>query len=203
MRWFTSLISIGKMGRKIPEKIVITGGPGSGKTSVVDALEADGYTCFHEIIRTFTMEAKKGVEAVESKNNPIAFVDDSLQFNTKLLQGRLAQFNESDSVSSPHVFFDRGMPDVLAYMEYFNQEYPQSFVDLCMENRYDRILILPPWKEIYNTDNERFENWEVAFEIYDYLKTAYEDLGYEVIDVPRYGIEERKEFIVKLITSES
>ena len=42
------------------KKIVITGGPGSGKTSLIDFLEENGYQCQHEISRQVTLEAKKG-----------------------------------------------------------------------------------------------------------------------------------------------
>ena len=182
-----------------PHKIVITGGPGSGKTSVVEALEADGYTCFHEIIRSFTHKAKKGMASAANQNNPIAFVDDSLGFNRKLLEGRLKQYRKSEKVKADLVFFDRGMPDVLAYMEYFKQDYPDNFKQTCLQHRYDRIIILPPWKEIYNTDGERFENWDVAFEIYHYLKNTYTKLGYEVDEIPKGSIADRKEYIEHLV----
>lgn len=184
-----------------PEKIVITGGPGSGKTSVITALEGDGYTCFHEIIRTFTLQAKKEVESLENQDNPIAFVDDSLAFNSKLLEGRFKQFKKSDETGADLVFFDRGMPDVLAYMEFFNQKVPEEFVRICQNNRYNRIIILPPWKEIYNTDNERFENWETAFEIFHALRDTYTRLGYRIVEVPKGSVEERKEYIENLVNS--
>lgn len=178
---------------------MITGGPGSGKTSIIDALEADGYRCYHEIIRTFTQEAKADNSRGEHRNNPIAFVDDSLEFNRKLLEGRLSQFLDSRTAPESLVFFDRGMPDVLAYMEYFNQRVPEDFLAICKTHRYDRIIILPPWKAIYNTDDERFENWEVAFEIFEYLKTTYTNLGYAVEEVPKGTVTERKEYIEALM----
>ena len=42
----------------MPKKIVITGGPGSGKTSLIDFLEENGYQCQNEISRQVTLEAK-------------------------------------------------------------------------------------------------------------------------------------------------
>ena len=38
---------------------VIIGGPGTGKTSIIDELKARGYCCYPEISREVTMEAKK------------------------------------------------------------------------------------------------------------------------------------------------
>ncbi len=78
------------------KRIVITGGPGTGKTMLVTALEEEGFFCFHEVIRDMTLEAKNGnIENLELVN-PIAFVEDSKSFNDKLLQLRLAQFHKAE-----------------------------------------------------------------------------------------------------------
>ena len=63
----------------------------------------------------------------------------------------------------PIVFFDRGIPDVLAYMDYFDQEYGPEFIDALESHRYDSIFLLPMWQEIYTSDSERFESYEDGF----------------------------------------
>jgi predicted ATPase len=40
------------------KKILITGGPGTGKTELIKGLEHRGYTCEHEIVRKITEEGK-------------------------------------------------------------------------------------------------------------------------------------------------
>ena len=45
------------------KRIVITGGPGTGKTALVRELENRGYDCFHEIIREMTEAATALLEA--------------------------------------------------------------------------------------------------------------------------------------------
>ena len=48
---------------KTPKRIAIIGGPGTGKSTLIHALEADGYSCMHEISRDVILEAQKeGVE---------------------------------------------------------------------------------------------------------------------------------------------
>ena len=41
------------------KKILITGGPGAGKTSIINELEKRNFNCEHEIVRSLTIEGKK------------------------------------------------------------------------------------------------------------------------------------------------
>ncbi len=172
------------------KRIVISGGPGSGKTSLVSHLEQQGYTCMHEISRDVTKEAQKeGIEQL--------FLEDPLLFSKKLLEGRLKQFqNASLFHDMPFLFYDRGMPDVTAYMDYIRSHYPAKFSEICMNNRYDIIFLLPPWKEIYKQDNERYESFDEAEKIYHYLFQGYQKYGYSVQEVPVGSITERSEYIL-------
>ncbi|WP_339916446.1 ATP-binding protein [Yeosuana marina] len=178
------------------KKIVITGGPGTGKTSIINELKHQNFYCFEEIIRTLTLEATKDSDSSTHVSNPIAFVNDPLDFNTRLLQGRLTQYKQAALVDDPIVFFDRGIPDVLAYMEYFNQPYSNEFLSVCNENKYSHVYLLPPWKSIYKTDTERFESFNEAVKIHDLLEQIYENLGYTIIEVPFGTIKERTNFII-------
>ncbi|GAA4322597.1 ATP-binding protein [Pontixanthobacter gangjinensis] len=173
-------------------KIVITGGPGTGKSSIVHQLEAKGEKCLHEISRQVTLEAKKdGIDQL--------FLEKPLLFSEKLLEGRLNQFEEASQYESDHIFIDRGLPDVVAYMDYFNTAYPPIFHRTCEENRYDLIFILPPWKEIYTSDNERYETFEEALKISSYLYSTYRRYGYDPIEVPKLSVEDRTNFILNKI----
>lgn len=164
-------------------------------------LEDSGHLCYHEIIRDFTSEAINGRDPSKFETNPLAFVDDPYSFNEKLLFGRLRQFNEATSVSEQVVFFDRGMPDVLAYMDYFKQDYGDDFIKACRQNRYDEVVILPPWEHIYISDNERFESFEEATAIHRALQRTYELFNYSPVTVPTGTVEERSYFIRELIKS--
>ena len=97
------------------------------------------------------------------------------------------------------MFYDRGLPDVIAYMNFFKQPIEKRYNDLCLENRYDEVLILPPWEDIYVQDNERMENFEQACGIHEYLEKTYIDLGYKPIEVPFGTIENRLQFVVELL----
>lgn len=181
------------------KKIVITGGPGTGKTSIINELKSRNFHCFEEIIRTLTLEAKKEGDASTHLSNPIAFVRDPKLFNTNLLNGRIDQFKQANTVEKSMSFFDRGIPDVLAYMAFFNQKYDDYFINACSNNIYNHVFLLPPWEAIYTCDNERFETFEESIKIHEHLKHTYKKFGYELMDVPYGTIKDRTEYILKFM----
>lgn len=180
------------------KKIVITGGPSTGKTSVIEKLEAMGYTCIHEVIRAMTLE-KKNKEAVVFKSNPIVSVADPMAFNTNILNARKEQYRSVEKLNKDFIFFDRGIPDVLAYMDCFNQSYKNTFTKACKDHPYDLVFIMPPWKEIHVSDEGRFESYEESLQVHDCLLNTYSFLGYDVIDVPKDAVHKRVEFILDRI----
>ncbi|MGB5498059.1 MAG: ATP-binding protein [Maribacter sp.] len=183
------------------KKIVITGGPSTGKTSVIEKLEKDGYHCLHEVIRTMTSEEKSQGEKIEIVSNPIVSVSDPMKFNLKILNARIEQFKTAQKAKDNVLFFDRGIPDVLAYMDCFQQTYDAIFSDACENFRYDRIFLMPPWKDIHVTDNERYESYEESLHIYNCLKNCYEQYAYDVTIVPKGSIIERVAFIFEQINA--
>lgn len=171
------------------EIIVIIGGPGTGKTTIIEGLIADGYCCYPEISREVTMEAKKqGIEQL--------FLENPLLFSELLLEGRKKQFQKALQETENIVFLDRGIPDVLAYMHYIGDSYPAFFDQACKEHRYNSIFVLPPWQDIYVSDDERYENYEQAVLIHKHLLETYEKYGYSIVEVPRDTVENRVNFVL-------
>jgi predicted ATPase len=60
---------------------------------------------------------------------------------------------------------------------------------------------LPPWEEIYVSDQERYENFEQAQLIHDHLVETYEKYGYELIEVPKDTLDKRILFILEQISN--
>ena len=175
------------------EIIVIIGGPGTGKTTIIDGLVAKGHWCYPEISREVTLEAKKqGIEQL--------FLENPLLFSELLLEGRKKQFQNATKEPHEIVFIDRGIPDVLAYMHYIGDSYPATFDAACREHTYSKIFILPPWEEIYISDAERYENFEQAKLIYNHLTETYQNYGYKLIEVPKDTMNNRILFILDEIS---
>lgn len=167
------------------QRILIIGGPGSGKTSVLNTIEKGGFNVHPEISREVTAKAQEqGIEQL--------FLTDPFAFSNQLLAGRIVQFN--NAIEGIH-FYDRGIPDVPAYHIFSGDNVPEDFIEACKKYRYDQVFFLPPWQEIYKSDNERYESYEQAVVIGDILKSFYNKMGYTPISVPRLDIESRFQFI--------
>lgn len=171
------------------KKIVITGGPGTGKSSVIHHLEHQGYHCLHEVSREITADAQKqGITQL--------FLEKPILFSEKLREARIGQYKAAVKSGGNLVFLDRGLPDVVAYMDYYHTSYSSEFIEACNQYRYAQVFILPPWKEIYQNDDERYESFEQAMLIQDFLKKAYLSLGYRPLEVPKQSIAKRGDFIL-------
>ncbi len=175
---------------------MITGGPSTGKTSVIKLLEEQGHTCLHEVIRLMTLEKKAEEGETVFKTNPIVSVEDPSAFNKRILDARIAQYKSVYDTLEEKVFFDRGIPDVLAYMDCFGQKYDNTYVKSSEDYRYDTIFMMPPWKEIHVSDNERLENFEESILVHECLFNCYTRFGYDVQNVPKMEIEKRVDFIL-------
>lgn len=113
------------------------------------------------------------------------------------MEGRKRQFKEALNEEANIVFLDRGIPDVLAYMHYIGDSYPAFFDKACQDHKYSAIFVLPPWKEIYVSDAERYENYEQAVLIHEHLMETYKKYGYSITEVPKDTVENRVDFIMK------
>ncbi len=172
------------------KRIVITGGPGSGKTTLVNELEAKGFACLHEISRQIILEAQQqGIDQL--------FLEDPLLFSRKLMEGRLAQFKEAASRKEEILFYDRGLPDVTAYLDYLGTSYPDEFRESCSTYVYDAVFVLPPWPDIYIQDNERYESYAEAEKIFQHLVNGYSTYNYNVHEVPIGEVSARIDHILK------
>ncbi|TXD50397.1 MULTISPECIES: AAA family ATPase [unclassified Polaribacter] len=171
------------------QKIVLIGGPGTGKTTIINALKTKGYHCFDEVSRAVTLKAQQqGIEQL--------FLTEPLLFSEMLLKGREEQYIAAEQLTKDLVFFDRGIPDVHAYMNYFKTDFPSVFLEKSKQYTYNLIFHFSPWKEIHTTDNERYETFEESIAIDTYLLQAYADLKYKIINVPFGTVDERTNFII-------
>jgi predicted ATPase len=173
-------------------KIVISGGPGTGKSTMINELSRKGYNVFEETSREIIKHYKKlGHEQL--------FLSNPIKFSEILLQNRINQFEDKIISNSEQYFFDRGIPDVLAYLDYKNLVYEDYFTVCANKYKYDMVFIVEPWKEIYKKDNQRYESFNELVRISTHIKKTYKNLGYKFFIIPNVSVTERIDYILNKI----
>lgn len=174
---------------------IITGGPGSGKTTIIDALNAQGYPCVKEVGRQIIQEQIKIEGDALHWKNQIKFCD--------LMLSRSIYTFEHIEEEKKAVFFDRGIPELMAYCRLIKAPIPDYLINATRLFRYnEKVFITPPWEEIYQNDHERKQSWEEAVETYHKVADAYVETGYQLIEIPKCAPSERTEFILQQISNE-
>ena len=170
-----------------PPWYVLTGGPCAGKTTLINELKDRGYDVSPEPGRIY-FEAR----LAEGKTIPELLSD-----MPKLEKDILHKHMELEAACSKDVtlFLDRGIPDCLAYYRIYNVPEDQELHDAVSNAHYSRVFLLD-LIENFSNDTVRVETPEQAKKIHDSIRTAYEELGYEIVEVPVLPIAERVEYVL-------
>lgn len=171
---------------------VFTGGPGSGKTTLIDALASRGLTR--------TMEAGRAIikDQLMIGGNALPW-SDPIAFAELMLSWDLRSYKQARNTSDP-VVFDRGIPDVIGYLNLMKLPVQEYMKKAARNFRYNRnVFIAPPWAEIFKQDTERKQTFEEARATYDALVETYMAYGYNLISLPLVSVEERVQFVIKYI----
>jgi predicted ATPase len=173
---------------------VITGGPGSGKTTLIEALATSGLAR--------SIEAGRAIikDQVSTGGNAVPWADRGA-FGELMFNWEMRSYHWARSINGP-VIFDRGIPDVIGYLALVKLPVPVHMERAAREFRYHRnVFIAPPWPEIFGQDTERKQTFEEARATYDVMVETYAVYGYDLITLPLASVEERVQFVTKEIFS--
>lgn len=145
----------------------IIGGPGSGKTSIIESLKMQSEIVAHEAATHLIQEKQK-------QNVPHPWENPDFNFHVSLFQEYLEQeaFQQALEINKSRVFVDRGILDPLVYEEIDLQQGPikverlenyhrlKSRVTTLVQDRYEKIFFILP----YASTNYRTETTEVRKE---------------------------------------
>jgi predicted ATPase len=168
--------------------IVITGSPGSGKSSLIQALAHQGVASMPEAGRAIIRDQMR----IGGSALPWA---DRSAFAELMLSWELRSHGEARALERP-VLMDRGIPDVLGYLRLCQLAVPEHMHRAAALYRYAPIVFLAPyWPEIYQKDAERKQDAQEAKATGVMMAEVYTELGYEVRELPRTSIEGRAAFL--------
>lgn len=167
---------------------IISGAPGTGKTSIIEGLRQKGVHCFGEVAREVIIQETVAESEALPFKDVLAFTQKVVdQMKNHLIYCEKFELN----------IFDRGLPDSAGYLMLEDIEVPQYLVDEIEAANYEKkVFFTPFWPEIYRTDSERLEDASHAKRISDALRASYARFGFELIEIPTGPIQDRVEFVM-------
>lgn len=169
--------------------VVLTGGPGAGKTSLLAALAARGFACVEESARGIIRERLRA--GLSPRPSPVAFAEE-------IVRRDLARYRHAPR--SGTVFFDRSLLDGLGMLQELGVLTAKEVREHIETYPYHPVVfVLPAWREIYVTDAERDQTFEEAVHVHDSIWRWYAQCGYTPVTVPPASIEERCAFVFRTL----
>ena len=173
------------MIRKFANIAVITGGPGSGKTTLCEKLSREGISIGLESGRA-VLARTDGHEL--RRQNPILYAAEILKLDAK-------NFKMANAGVETWLF-DRGFPDNAGFLDLMGLAIPNQLNQACRDYRYSGpIFVATPWREIYHGDHDRIQDWQEAKATYVAVMAAWERYGYDLVELPKASVEERVSFV--------
>ncbi|MFF0739732.1 AAA family ATPase [Streptomyces sp. NPDC004111] len=168
--------------------VVVTGGPGSGKSTLIEALAREGFAHSQEAGRGVI----QGQSAIGGPGLPWA---DRALFAELMLGWELRSYELAGRLAGP-VVFDRGVPDTVGYLRLEGLPVPAHLDAAARRFRYrGRVLVAPPWEEIYVRDAERRQSFAEAVRTYEAMVETYTRYGYEPVELPCVDVGARVRFV--------
>ncbi len=169
------------MERSAARHAVLTGAPGAGKTTLLEAAARAGFATSREVARTL-LQAPGGMKLRET--DPLAFAE-------AMLDAHLREYELMEGRRGP-VIFDRGLPDVVGFLDVSGLPIPGAIDTACRNVRYiGPIFRAPAWRDIYRQDSERIQDWAGAVASDEAVTAAWRRYGYKMTTLPLAPVDER------------
>ena len=167
---------------------MITGCSGGGKSTLVAELARRGYMVVEE-------PGRRIVRSVSDADDPRLSWNDFQAFAKAAVALAAADYDQVRNLPRP-IFFDRGLVDALSALGAASE----CLLDRDMIERYryeEEVFVAPPWEEIWQGDIERRHGFDAACAEYDRLMIDYPACGYRPVHLPKTGIDDRADFVLK------
>lgn len=171
---------------------VITGGPGTGKSTLIAALAAAGHWVCEEVARPIIRAQ------VAASGNAVPWGDHAA-FAALMFAGEKAAYDAALAADQP-VFFDRGFPDIAGFLALSGLPTPAEVDAACRTLRYrSPVFITPPWADTFIQDSERKQAFAEAERTHAAMIAVYSHYGYTLVELPRASVAARMAFLLERV----
>ena len=165
---------------------VITGGPSSGKSTIIRNLKDMGYKTTIELARHYIdLQRMNGRSTEEIRAN-------QRQFQHKVLNLQIDLERRLDPAEK--IFLDRALPDEVAYYKYFGIEPDEKLVEYLGIHRYKKIFVMDLLP--LDADYARTEDKKAQLDLHNLIIETYQDRGEPIVFVPVLPVKERVQFVL-------
>lgn len=166
------------------KKYIITGAPGTGKTTLINALEKH-YPCMGEVSRkVIRSEQENGGNGTPWK--------DLGKFTELVFEASITELNENPEA----LFTDRSILDLIAYLEIEGKPIPKPIDRFPYHDKFcKKVFFAPTWQEIYHKDEQRQQEFDYCIELEKALVSIYEEKGFDIITLPKDTVTRRVNFV--------
>jgi predicted ATPase len=168
-------------------RVVLTGGPGASKTTLLETLRARGFATVPETAR----------EIIEARRHQgLAPRPPAQQFAEEILRQDIEKYLGEARRDGP-TFFDRSVVDALGMVDEVRPlPEPELRALLALYPYHREVFVLPPWEAIYANDAARDQSFEEAARVHREVNRWYRRCGYEIVEVPRLSVSERCAYVL-------
>ena len=196
---------------KMPTLILFTGGPGSGKTTLINEFQRQGFSIVpdrareliraRQLIRGRELIRSNHEQRIPSSNMPPKTI------NVEQMVGRFFEICLHDyrrylikRQQHSIIFFDMGVLEAAATLI----QSASSIANMKQTNimkiistiQFDAVFLFPPWADIYVQDRERQHSFQHAQNVYQQLCQWYSQLGIQPLTIPKTNVTERVQFVL-------
>ncbi|MBT5022322.1 ATP-binding protein [Candidatus Woesearchaeota archaeon] len=161
------------------KKYVLTGGPGTGKSSIIEELKKRGECVIPEAAEEYIK-----LKQAQGVNEP--WLEDDFQIQILKIQ---IDYERKIPLGVSRVFIDRGLLDGLAYVKMGTWQYKEIKAE-SEKIHYAGVFLIDQLGHTKKTEVRR-ENEDEALKIGNKIKQIYVDFGYDLVKIGFGTIEER------------
>ncbi len=176
------------------KQYILTGAPGCGKTSIIDALKVNNISVVAEAATDIICERQS--QGIVAPWQHAGFIDDIVRLQ---IQRQKARFRQDSDLC----FYDRSPICTYALAVYLDFDFPDILIDEIKRLRrfgiYEKtVFFIDNLGFIENTQARKI-SFEDALRFEQIHIDSYKKFGYDLIHVPRASVDERVDFIIKFI----